>query len=102
MSTDLTFHAVKGSGRNINALFPDGHVSLGPQPKRTYPDGRQFGIWCRPFQFPTTVAATGTGGGYTITFIDEAEKTRQIPQPSDQDGLPRPAPMAEYMFDRQP
>ncbi|HSV27765.1 MAG TPA: type II secretion system protein [Sedimentisphaerales bacterium] len=102
MSADLTFHAIKGSGWKLNALFPDGHVSLGPQPKRIYPDGRQLGIWCRPFQFPTTVAVTGPSGGYSITFIDETERARQIPQPSDQDGMARPAPMAEYMYRIQP
>jgi len=102
MSADLTFHAIKGSGWNINSLFPDGHVVLNPQPKRTYPDGRQLGIWCRPFQFPSVVATTGPAGGYTITFFDEAEKTRQIPQPSDIDGMARPAPMAEYMYGLQP
>jgi prepilin-type N-terminal cleavage/methylation domain-containing protein len=102
MSADLTFHAVKGSGWNINALFPDGHVLLNPQPRRSYPDGRRLGIWCRPFQFPGAVAVTGPAGGYTIVFSDEAEKARQVPQPCDLDGMARPAPMAEYMFPLQP
>jgi prepilin-type N-terminal cleavage/methylation domain-containing protein len=102
MSADLTFHQVKGSGWNINALFPDGHVLLQPQPKRRYVNGSQLGIWCRPFQFPSVVAGPGPAGGYDITFYDTAEKTRQIPQPCDLDGMLRPAPMAEYMYGLQP
>ncbi len=102
MSADLTFHAIKGSGWNVNSLFPDGHVMLSPQPRRVYPNGRSLGIWCRPFQFPGAVATTGPAGGYDITFFDQAEKARQIPQPCDLDGLPRPAPMAEYMYQLQP
>jgi prepilin-type processing-associated H-X9-DG protein len=101
MSADLSFHLVRGSGWNINALFPDGHVTFQPQPKRRTANG-ELGIWCRPFQFPSSVAETGPEGGYTITWHDEAERARQIPQPSAIDGLPRPAPIAEYMFGLQP
>jgi prepilin-type N-terminal cleavage/methylation domain-containing protein len=32
---DYTFHDVKGSGWNLNALFPDGHVVFQTQPKDT-------------------------------------------------------------------
>jgi prepilin-type N-terminal cleavage/methylation domain-containing protein/prepilin-type processing-associated H-X9-DG protein len=105
MSADLTFHLVKGSGWNINALFGDGHVMLNTQPKRKYADGRMLGIWCRPFQFPSAVAETGPAGGYDIKFWDESEKTRQIAQPCDfgaDSGMARPAPMAEYMNGLQP
>jgi prepilin-type N-terminal cleavage/methylation domain-containing protein len=99
MAADLTFHMVKGSGWSINGLFPDDHVSTSPQPKRRT---NGLGIWCRPFQFPSTVAVTGPAGGYDITWFDEAEKARQIPQPNPIDGMARPAAMAEYMFGLNP
>lgn len=102
MSADLTFHQVKGSGWNVNALFPDGHVNLNLQPKRKYANGKELGIWCRPFQFPSNTAETGPAGGYDIVFYDTAEKSRQVPQPNDIDGMARPAAMAEYMFGMMP
>jgi prepilin-type N-terminal cleavage/methylation domain-containing protein len=46
---DYTFHEMKGSGWNLNALFPDGHVLFQSQPKDTdgipmfHTDG-QFGV----------------------------------------------------------
>jgi prepilin-type N-terminal cleavage/methylation domain-containing protein len=101
MSADLTFHLVKGSGWNVDALFPDGHVTMCLQPKRTYSNGNKLGIWCRPFQFPSSVAIP-YGGGYGIQFFDQTEAARQIPQPCDLDNMPRPAPMAEYMQGMQP
>lgn len=96
MSADLTFHLLKGTGWNINGVFPDGHVGFGPQPKRRN-GNTELGIWCRPWQFPATVAQPD--GNYGIIFYDKAEEARQIPMLGTD---VRPAPMAEYMYGVQP
>jgi prepilin-type N-terminal cleavage/methylation domain-containing protein len=49
IAADYTFHEVRGTGWNLNALFPDGHVLFQLQPKDTdgipmYHTGGQFGI----------------------------------------------------------
>lgn len=80
-ATDLTFHAVKGTGWNVNAAFPDGHVSYQVQPKDTT-TGKN--LYFKTGQYPTNVV-DGT------TWHDTAEQDRS-----------KLVTMAEYMFALQP
>ncbi len=65
-----TFHAVKGSGWNLNAVFPDGHVVLQLQPKAAA-TGRS--MYFSTGQFPTSVVDSSSGN---TVWYDTAEQTR--------------------------
>jgi prepilin-type N-terminal cleavage/methylation domain-containing protein len=86
ISTDLTFHQVKGSGWNSEAAFPDGHVTLQAQPKNAAGLGRYFDY----SQFPDSIV---TNSGGTVTWWDTAEQARNSVGPTT---------LAEYMFTLQP
>lgn len=80
-AADYTFHAVKGSGWNTNAVFPDGHVTFQPQPK-DLATGR--GMFFTENQYPSTVVSGGA-------WHDTAEQARSLK-----------VTVAEYMFALQP
>jgi len=82
ISTDITFHSVKGSGWNANAVFPDTHVAFQKQPKNTAGQGTYF----TGSQFPTDVFNTSTN--LFMNPVDEAANRRTT--------------LAEYMFSLQP
>ena len=84
ISADLKFHTVKGSGWNINAVFPDGHVTFQHQPKNT----AGLGIFFNGNQFPSTVAQNDAG---STRWYDSTEETRNEKRT-----------LAEYMFALQP
>jgi len=50
-AADKTFHAIKGTGWNLTAVFPDGHIAFQPQPKvpttgqSMYFDTGQYPSW---------------------------------------------------------
>jgi len=73
LMADYSFHMIKGSGWNLNVLFPDGHVVLQPQPK----DEDNLGMWhneSNPFPSGTR----------------------------DRSVSPRPVTVAEFMYQLQP
>jgi prepilin-type N-terminal cleavage/methylation domain-containing protein len=80
-ASDLTFHAVKGSGWNMNAVFPDGHVSFQMQPKDP---ATERSMYFRTRQYPGTVVDGDT-------WHDTAEQSRSVV-----------VTIAEFMFALQP
>jgi prepilin-type N-terminal cleavage/methylation domain-containing protein len=80
ISSDVQFHAVKGSGWSGDAVFPDTHVTFSRQPQQNS-RGMYFDI---SRQFPSTVV----GGGQ---FLDPTEAARNVR-----------VSMAEFMFNLQP
>jgi prepilin-type N-terminal cleavage/methylation domain-containing protein len=83
-AADLTFHAVKGSGWNGNAVFPDGHVSFQRQPK----NGAGKNLFFTGSQYPAGVADNDGG---TDVWYDPVEKDRSYK-----------VTLAEFMFAMQP
>jgi prepilin-type N-terminal cleavage/methylation domain-containing protein len=71
IAADHTFHAVKGTGWNMNTLYPDGHVIFQRQPK----NAAGLGMWSsnENRQWPEAVF-DGT------TWLDTAEKDRNVPR----------------------
>jgi prepilin-type N-terminal cleavage/methylation domain-containing protein len=49
ISTDVMFHAAKGSGWSGNAVYPDTHVSFSPQPQK-----ESKGVYFDSSQFPSS------------------------------------------------
>ena len=80
-AADYTFHAVKGTGWNLNAVFPDGHVTFQMQPKDPATDKSMY---FRTAQYPSSVVdASG--------WHDTAEQARSAQ-----------VTIAEFMFALQP
>jgi prepilin-type N-terminal cleavage/methylation domain-containing protein/prepilin-type processing-associated H-X9-DG protein len=80
-AADYTFHAVKGSGWNLNAAFPDGHVAFQAQPKD-------------PATGQSTYFATGQYSKSIVegdVWFDTAEQNRSVK-----------VTIAEFMFVLQP
>jgi prepilin-type N-terminal cleavage/methylation domain-containing protein len=69
-AADYTFHMVRGSGWNLNAVFPDGHVAFQSQPRN--PAGKQ--MYFDSGQFPDTVVHKDAAGDEA--WDDAAEKSR--------------------------
>jgi prepilin-type N-terminal cleavage/methylation domain-containing protein len=84
IAADYTFHYVKGSGWNLNALFPDGHVLFQKQPL----NAQGLGLWHEPHQWPSTVMNAGT-----VTWVDTIEQSKNTPGPS---------PVVQFMYALQP
>lgn len=84
IAADYSYHYLKGSGWNLNALFPDGHVFFQKQPT----NAQGLGLWHDWHQWPTSVMNTSNG-----QWLDENEKLRNMPQA---------APLVELMFALQP
>jgi len=84
LAADYTFHLIKGSGWNLNSLFPDGHVLFQKQPC----NAEGLGLWHDWHQWPTTVMNTTNG-----QWIDLVEQTRNVP---------RAVPLVLMMYALQP
>jgi prepilin-type N-terminal cleavage/methylation domain-containing protein len=84
IAADYTYHYVKGSGWNLNALFPDGHVLFQKQPA----NAQGLGLWHDWHQWPDSVMNTSNG-----TWTDAVEQARNVPQA---------APLVEMMSALQP
>ncbi len=65
-AADYTFHAIKGSGWNLNAAFPDGHVAFQAQPKDPA-TGRS--MYFKTGQYPSSVVDGGV-------WFDTSEQNR--------------------------
>jgi prepilin-type N-terminal cleavage/methylation domain-containing protein len=83
---DYTFHASKGSGWNMNAVFPDGHVvyQVRPKDKQTGKD-----TYFELAQFPSSVTTKDASG--TWVWNDPTEDTRNLK-----------VTIAEFMFQLVP
>lgn len=84
IASDLTFHSVKGSGWNLNSVFPDGHTSFQRQPK----NGAGLNMFFIGSQYPSTVAENKNN---TDIWYDTVERERSFK-----------ATLAEFMFALQP
>jgi prepilin-type N-terminal cleavage/methylation domain-containing protein len=84
IAADYTYHFVKGSGWNLNALFPDGHVVFQKQPV----DSQGLGLWHDWHQWPATMMNHSNG-----QWLDTIEATRNVAQA---------APVVQFMSGLQP
>jgi prepilin-type N-terminal cleavage/methylation domain-containing protein len=84
IAADYTFHYVKGSGWNLDALFPDGHVLFQKQPV----NAQGLGLWHEPHQWPSSVMTASS-----VTWVDAGEQARNVPAP---------APVVQFMYQLQP
>jgi prepilin-type N-terminal cleavage/methylation domain-containing protein len=85
-AADYTFHAVKGSGWNMNAVFPDGHVIFQAQP-RNRTTFRQ--MYFELAQFPPGVTGKDADGNWI--WLDPVEEARSVK-----------VKIAELMFELMP
>jgi len=84
LAVDYAFHFVKGTGWNLNALFPDGHVLFQKQPT----NAQGLGLWHDWHEWPSGVINTSNG-----QWLDPDEQARNVPTP---------APIVEMVFALQP
>jgi hypothetical protein len=84
IAADYSYHFVKGSGWNLNALFPDGHAFFQKQPV----NAQGLGLWHDWHQWPSGIVNSSNGA-----WIDTVEQARNAPTP---------APIVELMYALQP
>lgn len=84
IAADYTFHFVKGSGWNLNAMFPDGHVTFQKQPTNQ----QGLGLWHDWHQWSPAIMNHSTG-----QWIDTTEAARNVPSC---------VPIVQFMYELQP
>lgn len=85
-AADYTFHLIKGSGWNVDAVFPDGHVSFQTQPK-SLANGKA--MFFEAGQYPAGVVTKNADGSLTWNNPGEGLNSTQVT-------------IAEFMFGLQP
>jgi prepilin-type N-terminal cleavage/methylation domain-containing protein/prepilin-type processing-associated H-X9-DG protein len=83
---DYSFHARKSESWRLNALFPDGHVSIQSQPRH----GSGLGMWHATDQWPEGDVVWADGRYAWTSSTEQGQHT------------PRPVPISVFMFELQP